>query len=92
MSIQLKPLFLTSRTIRVTHIRHEFKVENVSYDLDKICSYDLRAPLCNECFLIAGPGSTHDWPSDIGAAPSGPEVTSLQKQDSLLVFLNVRRI
>ena len=28
MSIQMKPLFFISSTIRVTHIRHEFKVEN----------------------------------------------------------------
>jgi hypothetical protein len=28
MSIQMKPSFFISSTIRLTHIRHEFKVEN----------------------------------------------------------------
>jgi hypothetical protein len=32
----MKPLFFISSTIRVTHIKHEFKVENAPYDIDEI--------------------------------------------------------
>jgi hypothetical protein len=38
----MKPLFFISSMVRVTHIRPEFKVENVPYGIDEISSYYLK--------------------------------------------------
>jgi hypothetical protein len=47
MSIQRKPLFFISNTIRLTHIRHKFKVENVPYDMTKWIYSSFQRPTKN---------------------------------------------
>ena len=54
ISIQIKPLFLISSTIRVRHIRHEFKVENCFMIAMKSYMTTWALALCNQYFVMTG--------------------------------------